>query len=217
LEAPIVRVNPKNYIEAYALAEPVGCVIHGIEFSQVESTNRLLILGGGPIGIMLIKVCLDLIGIPKHQITVIEPFSSRRNFVLGMGIDAFPSIIDLPKVGNRLFDRIFTATSNPTSHDGIFEFIEKGGRVNFFGGVPKNSSQIQLDANLLHYSEISLEGSHGSSPRHHEKATNLISLDEEFWAKLITTKTSLHGLPSAISRMRQGLELKVAVDFKNGS
>ena len=213
--APIVKVYPKQYVEAYALAEPIGCVIHGIEYSLVLQTHKVLILGGGPIGIMIAKVCLDLLGISVEQVHIIEPFEARRSFIAGMGLRVHSDYSELDQLDSPLFDRIFTATSNPHSHAKVLNYIDRGGRINFFGGVPKESSILNVDSNRLHYSEISLEGSHGSCPRHHRKATELISRDELFWAKMITAKTTLTELGSIIPRMREGLELKVAVGFCN--
>lgn len=213
--APIVKIRPNQYIEAYALAEPVGCVIHGVEFSLVQRSHNVLILGGGPIGIMISKVCLDLLGLGVEQVHIIEPFDARRSFIARMGLQVHANLSELEKLGNPLFDRIFTATSNPQSHANVLNYIDRGGRINFFGGVPKESSILKVDSNRLHYSEISLEGSHGSCPRHHRKATELISRDESFWAKMITARTTLAEINPAISRMRQGLELKVAVGFSS--
>ena len=211
--APIVRISPKNYPEAYSLAEPAGCVIHGIEFSSVNQEHRMLIVGGGPIGIMIGKVSTDLVGMPAKNLAFIEPFEYRRNFIEKMGIKAYADLSKLSHLKENLFDRVFTATSNPKAHEEILPLLNHGGRVNFFGGVPKDSSKLIVDANLLHYSEISLEGSHGSCPRHHKKATELIARDEAFWANLITLKISLNELEATIPRIRQGLEMKVAVDF----
>jgi L-iditol 2-dehydrogenase len=179
----------------------------------VESTHKVLILGGGPIGVMIAKVCSDLVGVNKEQIYVVEPFGSRREFLIEMGLQVFSDIENVPKSQANLFDRVFTATSNPDSHLGILDFVERGGRVNFFGGVPKNAGPLFVHANTLHYSEIAREGSHGSCPRHHKVAADLISRDELFWNSLITSRTTLAELHSAIARMRQGLELKVAVEF----
>jgi L-iditol 2-dehydrogenase len=215
LSAPIVKVFPKVFVEAYALAEPAGCVIHGIEYSLVQKNHKVLILGGGPIGIMIAKVCLDLIGIDSQNIHIVEPFEYRRFFIAKMGLNVHSDLSELTRLGNPLFDRIFTATSNPNSHSDVLDFIDRGGRINFFGGVPKNSSILKVDPNRIHYAEISLEGSHGSCPRHHRKATELISKDEFFWASMITLKTTLAELNPSISRMREGKELKVAVSFGN--
>jgi L-iditol 2-dehydrogenase len=215
LNAPIVKINPKKHIEAYALSEPAGCVIHGVEFSNVQPHHRVLIIGGGPIGAMLAKVCQEAVGVPRDNISIVEPFESRREFLAAMQINVYSNLSELTISQESSFDRIFTATSNPESHTGILGYLSKGGRVNFFGGVPSNSSLLSIDANLLHYSEISLEGSHGSSPRHHRQAANLISMDEDFWAKLITLKVPLNSLPSAIERLRKGLEVKVAVYFND--
>jgi len=213
-DAPIVKIEPRQKIEAYALAEPLGCVLHGLEFSGVAKHHRVLVVGGGPIGIMLAKVCNTFLDIPEDNITIIEPFELRSNFIRKLGFKVQQSLVENVSAYDSQFDRVFTATSNPESHKGIFSHVRRGGKINFFGGVPKETSKMEIDSNFLHYSEISLEGSHGSCPRHHRKAAELISSDETFWSSLITLKTPLQELPSAINRLRKGLEIKVAVEFE---
>lgn len=213
--APVVKIAPRLSAAAYALAEPIGCVLHGLEYSNVQNYHRILILGGGPIGIMLASVCKDYLNIPVDNISIIEPFGVRRDFIERLGFHVESGLPISPFSEELKFDRVFTATSNPESHKNVLNFIRRGGKINFFGGVPKNTSRLGIDPNLLHYSEISIEGSHGSCPRHHENAAKLIARDENFWASLITLKTSLKLLPSAIERLRTGLEIKVAVEFSN--
>ena len=38
------------------------------------------------------------------------------------------------------------------------------GRISFFGGLPKDTPMIALDANLVHYRELTIVGASGSSP-----------------------------------------------------
>jgi len=213
--APIVKITPEVSVEAYALAEPLGCVLHGLEFSNVEKHHRVLIIGGGPIGIMLAKACEAFLGIPLHNISIVESFEGRRGFIRKLGFEVQDRLMESNSDYYTKFDRIFTATSNPEAHKEIFDHVRRGGKINFFGGVPKLSSKLEIDPNFLHYSEVSIEGSHGSCPRHHRRAAELISRDEAFWASLITLKTTLKELPYAIDRLRTGLEIKVAVEFAN--
>ena len=44
------------------------------------------------------------------------------------------------------------------------KLLRRGGVVNFFGGCP-NGSRIELDTNLLHYSEMTCKASFHHTPR----------------------------------------------------
>ena len=48
------------------------------------------------------------------------------------------------------------------------------GYVNLFGGL-KNQPKLSIDSNLIHYKECFVMGSHGSLPRHHRMAVDLIA------------------------------------------
>jgi L-iditol 2-dehydrogenase len=56
------------------------------------------------------------------------------------------------------------ACSSAQAQEQSLSLAGKGGRVNFFGGLPPDQSRILIDSNLVHYREVSLEGSHGSTP-----------------------------------------------------
>ena len=210
--APIVKVenSPKSFV--YSLAEPAGCVINGLEFSRVEPTNSVAVIGAGPIGVMLAKLAMEYSSVPREQIALIEPISKRFDAVNKLGFKVFSNHEQVLKESLE-FDRVFTATSNPDSHFSAIKLLRRGGVLNFFGGVPKELSKPIIDPNLLHYSEFTVGGSHGSTPRQHEIAVGLISKDIEFWENLITSKFSLSELPIAFESLRKGHDMKVGIYF----
>lgn len=211
--APIVKVPDSLDSFCYSLAEPAGCVINGLEFSQVIAENSMAIIGAGPIGIMIAKLAIDYCGVSKQNIVLIEPSITRRNFAENLGFvvyDEISEVIDL----NERYDRIFTATSNSDSHKLALNILKKGGILNFFGGIPKSLSKPIIDANTLHYSEFTVGGSHGSTPRQHRIATEIIKNDTAYWKALITAKFSLHGLPDAFFALKEAEEMKVGIFFE---
>ena len=213
ISAPIVSVKPHMSVAAYALSEPLGCVLHGLEYSRVEKHNRLLIFGGGPIGLMIAYTAQKFFEVSSSDILIIEPNESRREFLRRFEIEVVDKI-DIRKLDDEnKFDRIFTATSNSQSHRSVLEYCRRGAFINFFGGVPRDTPSISLEANLLHYSEICISGSHGSTPRHHELATKMIAKDEFFWDSLITLKISISQFSDVANIMRSGREMKIAVQL----
>ncbi len=55
--------------------------------------------------------------------------------------------------------------------------VRCGGLVNFFGGCPKDTS-VCLDTSLLHYSELTLKASFHHTPRHVQRALEIVSSGE---------------------------------------
>ena len=213
--APIVSVKPKESIAAYALAEPLGCVLHGLQYSNVKKGNRILILGGGPIGLMIAHSAQVVHEVKAADILIVEPLQSRRDFLLKCGVESVSNLKKQEINMDLKFDRIFTATSNAKSHIDLLDYCRPGAVVNFFGGVPRDTSRITLDPNLLHYSEISVGGSHGSTPEHHDQATKIIASNEIFWDSLITSRISIESLANVVETVSSGREMKIAVQMEN--
>jgi L-iditol 2-dehydrogenase len=86
-----------------------------------------------------------------------------------------------------------------------------GGRVSFFGGLPKDKPMIQVDSNLVHYKELMLMGANGSSPSHTRQALELIASGKVKVADLITTRVGLDDVVKGIEAVLSGEAIKVVV------
>ena len=75
-----------------------------------------------------------------------------------------------------------------------------GGRISFFGGLPKDKPTITLDSNLVHYRELMIMGANGSSPEHNRRALAMIADGKVPVADLIT-----HRLP--LDQVLEGIEI----------
>ena len=71
-------------------------------------------------------------------------------------------------------DVIFTATPVPQMQERAIRMAKNRARINFFGGLPAEASNVTINTNLIHYKELFVHGSHGSLPRQHRKAVELI-------------------------------------------
>ena len=209
---PIVKVGSNLTSEVLCLGEPVACAINGIEKINLESKSRVLIFGGGPIGIMigyLSKKYHD-----AANIVYIEPSNERKNFLLKCNFVSEildPSVCESMVKNGRKFDAIFTCCSVPKVHEYAVKLVDKGGRVNFFGGLAKPSPEIAIITNNLHYDEITLTGSHGSTPKQHKKACEYLEENEEFFASLISKIYPLEKINEAFDEALSGKSLKILV------
>ena len=70
-------------------------------------------------------------------------------------------------------DLVVTAVPAPAAQQMALKVVAKKGKVNFFGGLPRDEAIVELDTNLIHYKEITVVGTHGSAPRHVAKAMEL--------------------------------------------
>lgn len=90
--------------------------------------------------------------------------------------------------------------------------VARSGRISFFGGLPKDAPIIQLDANAVHYREISIFGANGSSPEHNKRALDLISTGAVPVADLITERMPLSDVHKAIETVAAGTAVKVTIE-----
>ena len=67
-------------------------------------------------------------------------------------------------------DLVVTACPAPQAQQAALKVVSKKGKVNFFGGLPRDLSVVELDTNLIHYKEIMVIGTHGSAPSQFFKA-----------------------------------------------
>src|SRR5215469_6479324 len=60
VEKNMVRLKPETAFEDAALAEPLACVVQGVEDLRLRAGQNVLVLGGGPIGLMFVALAKHL-------------------------------------------------------------------------------------------------------------------------------------------------------------
>jgi L-iditol 2-dehydrogenase len=213
--APIVRIAKSDYMNTFALAEPTGCALNGLRFSEVNVSDNLLIFGGGPVGIFLGLLANIEVGISNTKILIVEPSRDRRIFLNGLGLLCVESENEIS--GIKTFEsgasKVFTATSAAITHQLALDHVSTGGAVNFFGGVPKGSPQLNIHANELHYRELTIGGSHGSRPEDHERAVEVIEENIEIWSKILSATYAIEDYRIAFEHVESATALKIGIEF----
>jgi L-iditol 2-dehydrogenase len=87
----------------------------------------------------------------------------------------------------------------------------KHGRISFFGGLPKTSPTVSLNANLIHYRELFVMGAYGSMPRHNREALELLASGRIQSEHLIGLVVPLERIAEGFDALAQGRVLKVLV------
>ena len=108
-------------------------------------------------------------------------------------------------------DYIFTANPSVESHKYALKIASKNSSINFFGGVSKNNSKLEIDSNFVHYNEIQITGSHGSTHLQHKKALRMIENKKINLKPLITHKFNLKDIKKAYEVSLKGKSIKVSI------
>jgi L-iditol 2-dehydrogenase len=212
---PIARIPDGLDIEQAALAEPLACCLNGLERVAFKPGQSVLILGAGPIGIMLAQAARAF-GSPLVILGDVDSQRLRLAYIAGadhlVDTAASPLIPTINDISNgRGLDVVFTACSSVAAQEDALKVVGTRGTINFFGGLPGGSRSIALDSNLIHYKEITLTGSHGSTPRQHALALDLIATGRVNLAGLISHRFPLAQIEQALAAARSRDGLKVMV------
>ena len=128
--------------EEGAFVEPLSCVLHGVQKTCIRLADRVVILGAGPIGILLLQA-VNVQG--AHSVTVVELDQARAELAQTVGADQiYRSMDGLPK---DAFEVVIDATGVIPVMKRTPEFTRKGGKILLFGVPPKTN--IEFDAFTL--------------------------------------------------------------------
>lgn len=207
--APIKKIESNN-IRPYSLTEPLACVVNAFRKLNYTDKSRLLIIGGGTLGTLAALYARSL-GI--EDITINDININR--FILGATLfgDLFRYNKNKRDLKKEHFDIIFIANSNPKAQIQALNLAKKGTTIHFFGGLTKEH-KVELDLNKLHYEEITLTGSHGSTYHDFVKAYNVISMHEDLFDRVITHEHKLTNIEDAFNSVMNlnGLKHLIKLD-----
>jgi len=213
--APISKFFKKTSFDEAALAEPLACCINGFEKVKFKKNKTVVIFGSGPIGLMIGLLAQKY---NSKKIIFIDINNKRLRFAKKI-LNCETLIMSKKKLVNDLFklnngvgaDYIFTANPSVETHKLALKIASKGCTINLFGGVSKKASKIKIDSNFIHYNEINLMGSHGSSHLQHKKALRMIDDKIINLKPLITHKIKLKNLIKGYNILLKGEGIKVAI------
>lgn len=145
--------------EEGAMVEPVAVAVHAVRRSGLSVGDRILIVGGGPIGILVAQVALSA-GAGEVVVSEIQDF--RLDIIKEIGIKRVnPLRDDLKKVIGSYYDEIgpdivFEATGIAAGFQQAIGFVRFRGRI-VEVSVPKE--EMGLELKRINFGEISLIGS----------------------------------------------------------
>lgn len=177
---PVTKIPAHMSYEEATLAEPLACCLNGLERGFCGPGKTVLIIGAGPVGILLYITALAF---GASLVVLADKNEKRIAQAKELGIEHIfnSNFLPLEKLDKRFpkdrqgFDLVLTACSSADAQEEALKVVAKRGVVNLFGGLPANSRPISFYSNAIHYKEAYITGSHGSTPLQHKLAVNLIT------------------------------------------
>jgi L-iditol 2-dehydrogenase len=210
-------VIPENVpLEHAALTEPLACAVHGLEDSRPRKGDIVAVIGGGPLGLMILHVAalagFETIALVKHDGQVEAAKQLGATHVV-QASTARKAIRDARAITpkDRGVDIAIEAVGLPETWQEAVELVRKGGTVNFFGGCAANT-HVTLDTNRIHYSDITLRATFHHTPAICRKALDLIASGRFQAGAFITGHAHLYELNRVFEKlMNRSSEIKTAI------
>jgi L-iditol 2-dehydrogenase len=204
-------------LEHAALTEPLACAVHGFEDSHPRPGDLVAVIGGGPLGLMMLHVAAlagcETIAIVKHdgQVEAAKQLGAAH-VVQASSASAKPSAKPAPSR-----PRIAASTSPlkpsafPTHGKKQLSWCAKAARSTSSAVAPWDT-HVNLDTNRIHYSDITLRATFHHTPAICRKALDLIAGGRFQAGAFITGHAHLYELNRVFEKlMKRSSEIKTAI------
>jgi L-idonate 5-dehydrogenase len=142
-----------------SMAEPLAVVLHALRRAGTLVGSRVLVVGCGPIGCMLVAAAKRA---GSHQLVAVDLAEKALKMAGQLGADETVladdrSTIDSWSLRRGTFDVVFEASGSPAGLDTTLKSAIAGGRVIQVGNLPAGQSPVA--ANLVMSKELLYQGS----------------------------------------------------------
>lgn len=184
--------------EVGAMAEPFSTTIHAAEIMGVREGDTALVIGAGPMSIMLVHALrargarVGVLGRSKENLLTAKFAGAEATF----------SSLDGPLAekahawaDERGPDHVFEAVGKAETHLQALEMVRAGGKICLFGGCAPGTT-VPFDAHRIHYKQMSIHGVFHHTPRHFKEAVRLLSEGKVKTELLISGAVTLADIPA---------------------
>jgi L-iditol 2-dehydrogenase len=198
----LVSVPDKLSDEEAALLEPLACCLNSFSrMLPVAKEGSIVIIGDGPMGLIHLQLFKRL---SNSRVAIVGKVPLRMEKARAMAADAVfaYSRETVADVLNFTGDScgagvVVIATSNPVAFELATKISARNSKINAFAGMPSGQTFL-LDANWLHYNQISITGTFSSTPKMLGEATRIAAEKTIDLSAIVTHKYSLVEIEKAI-------------------
>jgi L-iditol 2-dehydrogenase len=192
--------------EEASLLEPLACCLNSFSrMAPIPRAGSVVIIGDGPMALIHLQLFKRL---ASSRVAIVGKIPSRMERARAMDADAVfaysdddeetaAQVLDFAGTSAPAVNAIIIATSNPAAFELATRVSGRNSKINVFAGMP--SGQIfPLDANWLHYNQISITGTFSSTPSMLEEAGGIAADKTIDLSAIVTHKYSLSEIEEAI-------------------
>jgi len=189
-----------SYTEA-AVVEPLACCLNAYEAMNICPGDSVLIFGAGPMGNLHLLLNKHL-GCGLTILVDVNP--ERLKFSQKLGADYVilndrnlkQKVMDITSGAG--VDAVIVASPVPQLVEQALEVVARNGKIAVFAGLPAGKELVCINLNLVHYQQVSMVGTTGSTRAQFRRAMRLVSESGLPVKKIITARIGLEDLPSVL-------------------
>jgi len=199
-----LRIPESLATRAAALAEPTAIAIHAVELADVRPDDRVLVTGGGPVGLLIVAV-LRARGVT--DITVSEPVAARRERALAVGATrtVVPDDLEEPAVGAIVsgpYAVAFECSGHASAGRRALGQLDYAGTLVFVG---TGAEPVSVNHNRMIILELEALGTFNYSAEGFQPALDLLESGALPVDRLIEPEdVGLDGVMEAMERLTRG-------------
>jgi len=208
----VVPVPDSLPLELAPLAEPLHTVLNGQDRAGIRSTDSVLVLGLGPIGILHAAVArsrgaalvLGVDPIPDRVTRAATILGSQRVLTMGDGWVKQARTL----VSGRGWDLVIIASASAAAVQTAMSLVGSLGRVLAFAGLPATAPSVTIDWNRLHYGQLQIIGAFGGTPAYFRQAVRWLADSDIDLGQFVTAQFPLAQALDAFAAVERGEGLK---------
>ena len=190
VEKALIKIEDDLSFETATLIEPLACAWRNIKRMSPHPGDEILIVGGGPAGLMHLHL-LEVMGL--YHVDLLEIREERKRWAKNFGARRVISPGD-----RSSYDIVVICAGNLEAVREGMERVRKGGKVSIFAQLPPGNS-YPLDPNLIYFG-TNLMGTYSSTPIEQREIYDMMKI-----GRLEADKFISHIFP--LSRIQEAFSL----------
>ena len=207
------KINDDVDFDVAAMAEPLACVIHGIDLAEIRPGQNVAVIGTGAIGFLMMQMA-KIEGAAKVIMCATNDEKCRMALELGADYAINSKTENLEEkireyTGCSGADVVIECVGKTAAVQQAFKIAGLGAKIVIFS-VPSPGATVELPLFDVFKKELCITGSI-INPDTHQRSVNLINSGKIRIKDLITHTYPLAGLEDAIKMQMSRESIKVVV------
>lgn len=204
----LYKIPPDLSLEDAAFAEPLSCIIHGLDRVKLQPGGTVAILGAGSVGLLAQQAVREF----AASVIVSEPNAARREIAEALGADEVytPEMIEHDSHTEE-YDLVIDCTGSIHALPTAVRLARRGADVLLFGVAPQGA-RVQIEPYELYRKELRIAASN-LNPFTMEKAVAMLGARTVKVEGIVSHAVSLEELPALLLNPPPAGEVKAALRF----